>query len=1389
MGSIALEHKPVILERKMRKMKSSDVENYATIQEPDGLGLMHSETDRTKISVIVVCNGEKERLKDALDSVLNQTLQEIEVICLHDSTLIDLKLNIIESYKQKDSRIKVLSLNNQNVIRNRSVFEANGKYVYLMDSNGYLDITALEKLYLKCEEEEVDVCLFKAKSLNLENNKSKLISPLYSYIPREEIFSASQLSHYESLNIHYPVTSNRLYRKSFIEEKGLRWQNIGATSDLFFCLVSLYLASKVSVIDEILYTKVVDSNDDSMATKSEGTLDFVKKEIEDVINFFRAKGVYEEHKISILARCITSGLQVLETTKTRESFIETIVLLKLYFSEMKIDRNIKAIMDTLMLEDQREIAFRQAWNALFIVSIEKNELRMSQFNSEVGLLERPIQQNLDDYLKYLRQEKNKYTIILCTKSTKTSAPILFDEDQVIILQELGISKLILGTRFIAILNDEKSIVEISSRNEESIIYQDEKYDILSSSTEANVFLNENELNYSANKEGLNIILIEKMSDKVVESVSFDLIRDNRLTSILDIKNDYKHFIWQSKVWRLIKGRNRKQIEENIKNDLWIPLEILEQASDYVIDEKSMDESFQKIYTEAIIKTLSQVEKPDVFANDEQGFKGWLLAIYNVLQLIDSEFFEERLNKTMLNEEIKTIILNFSRTGNLEKASNIYSVGVQGETFIALDQNQMKVIIPELFATIYETKAIGSSLKLTGKISTVFDLYNFNVYFENSDKQKMPVELGQYLHDQQKILDHVVVEPFSFSSYLPQTFLSSKTWLIVQYKENKTKKIGLKFKGKQATIDHEIPGSHVHLSNGLIYYHYDSKSLRFTSDNERIEYLKLLSIFNQTKDTFTVGDLDLAAELQPYVKKELSKKEINLFLIGKIKNVSERTRVESFIKYKQKYQNGNEENYFIVDKKTSFWERLKQEGFTLIDRRGVLYLKLLLASKRVYLYEPSKFLKSTHENLHEVLPEPFELITPWDPWSFVNMRHAKSDAEIQYAGKQVNLFMDRLDKADDNATTLITYFEANKMPNELNYFVLNKNCIDTKSLKEKGILVAHYGSYEHLSLLMIAKNLITSHLFDSHVSPFKKLYGNKINHYFNYRINYIQSGIINSDLSNQLRKTATHVDLLITSGQSEFERLRSLDYEYTDEVVLTGLPRFDRLEKTKGKIILIAPAWNQDSSINDIIFPGGDYFSKWDSLLVNNTLIKKANDYGYEVAYLPHPMIKGMINCTDQIRVVEQEEHFVDIINSASCLITDRNSIHNDFAYAEKQVIYYCPSEIGLINQDYFSYETDGFGPVMQSESDLVDAVIASMEKGFEVEQEYIDRKNNFFSYTDQNNSKRVYEAIKMLDEKNQVIDVIAETAVAVKSTSKHLTNRQLSVRIKSRLKRMMKKVN
>ena len=116
--------------------------------------------ENISLSIIVPVYNVENYLIRCLDSLVNQTLKEIEIICINDGSK-DNSLNILEEYAKKDSRIIILNQENAGLsaARNAGMEIAKGEYIGFVDSDDWVDLDFFEKLYIAAKNNDCDIAV------------------------------------------------------------------------------------------------------------------------------------------------------------------------------------------------------------------------------------------------------------------------------------------------------------------------------------------------------------------------------------------------------------------------------------------------------------------------------------------------------------------------------------------------------------------------------------------------------------------------------------------------------------------------------------------------------------------------------------------------------------------------------------------------------------------------------------------------------------------------------------------------------------------------------------------------------------------------------------------------------------------------------------------------------------------------------------------------------------------------------------------------------------------------------------------------------------------------------------------------------------------------------
>lgn len=114
-----------------------------------------------KVSIIIPIYNVEQYLAQCLDSVINQTYKNIEIICVNDCSL-DNSFRILDEYSKNDKRIKIINRENNgglSAARNTGLDNASGKYIYFLDSDDWIDLDYIEKMLNAAIKNDVEVVL------------------------------------------------------------------------------------------------------------------------------------------------------------------------------------------------------------------------------------------------------------------------------------------------------------------------------------------------------------------------------------------------------------------------------------------------------------------------------------------------------------------------------------------------------------------------------------------------------------------------------------------------------------------------------------------------------------------------------------------------------------------------------------------------------------------------------------------------------------------------------------------------------------------------------------------------------------------------------------------------------------------------------------------------------------------------------------------------------------------------------------------------------------------------------------------------------------------------------------------------------------------------------
>ncbi|WP_458406204.1 glycosyltransferase family 2 protein [Methanobrevibacter sp.] len=326
-----------------------------------------------KVSVIIPVYNTQNYLEECVDSVLNQTLTDIEVICVNDGST-DSSRDILENYARKDNRVKVINQENIGLGASRNVGMkfARGEYVSFLDSDDYLQLDALEILYNKAKHEDLDMIIFKLLNFNYKTLKQSR-SPYFdmqflSDIVGNEVFNWETVKN-RVFDISVTATS-KLFKRELISDimfpEGLIFED-----NLFFTK-AFFKAKRVYFYQEYFYYRRL--RPDSITKSYHDKFSDCIVIFDEIIKFLKINGLYDEFNEQIFnCQCDSIFHRFkLVKKKYKEDFFE-----KIKDNFLKYQRELES-NGTLKICAERSLVI--FYNAIYANTYREFELSVNEFD-------------------------------------------------------------------------------------------------------------------------------------------------------------------------------------------------------------------------------------------------------------------------------------------------------------------------------------------------------------------------------------------------------------------------------------------------------------------------------------------------------------------------------------------------------------------------------------------------------------------------------------------------------------------------------------------------------------------------------------------------------------------------------------------------------------------------------------------------------------------------------------------------------------------------------------------------------------------------------------------------------------------------------------------------
>ena len=252
-----------------------------------------------KVSIIIPTYNVEQYLRECLDSVINQTLQDIEIICVNDGST-DHSLEILQEYAAKDSRVKLISKANSGYghTMNVGIDAATGKYIGIVEPDDYVKTDMYETLYNIAEANKLDLIKADFYRFSGSGNDKKLE---YNHLSRDTSYYNKVLDPKENVEVFKFImnTWSGIYNRAFLNCHQIRHNETPGASfqDNGFWFQTFCWAKRVYFLDQPFYMNRRDNPNSSVHSREK--VYCASEEYKYIYNFLQQNPELKERYIYI----------------------------------------------------------------------------------------------------------------------------------------------------------------------------------------------------------------------------------------------------------------------------------------------------------------------------------------------------------------------------------------------------------------------------------------------------------------------------------------------------------------------------------------------------------------------------------------------------------------------------------------------------------------------------------------------------------------------------------------------------------------------------------------------------------------------------------------------------------------------------------------------------------------------------------------------------------------------------------------------------------------------------------------------------------------------------------------------------------------------------------
>ncbi len=291
------------------------------------------------VSVIIAAYNCDKYINQCIDSLLNQSFKNFEIIVVDDGST-DRTYSILNEYKTKNKNLYIYRQKNKyaGVARNNGLSRAKGEYVLFLDADDFFEPNMLMLAYQRAKSVDADIVVFKGREYNdvtkeFKNCRFPLSPELF---PNKAVISPDEFGE-KLFQANSCIAWNKLISKKFIDKVGVKFSSTKSSNDTVFIYTLLSLAKRITLVDEILVNYRT-GNPNSLQRSKAKSWECI------CIAFFQLKkklietGQYESQKRTFINKALQANLYYLSTIDDKTRAIMECSLNNKYFKLLDINK-------------------------------------------------------------------------------------------------------------------------------------------------------------------------------------------------------------------------------------------------------------------------------------------------------------------------------------------------------------------------------------------------------------------------------------------------------------------------------------------------------------------------------------------------------------------------------------------------------------------------------------------------------------------------------------------------------------------------------------------------------------------------------------------------------------------------------------------------------------------------------------------------------------------------------------------------------------------------------------------------------------------------------------------------------------------------------------------